>query len=166
MNVVGLIVPESSPWVDDTALFTRLLERREDGERRTDQLTFTNWFVSRGGSDRTLAADGDALGVERELDPEAYEVTFLVVYDPREDVLYKVEAPYAVTSDPETRERLERHLLAEVAAERGPPAAVHKADTLARISREEKQSLRRTFERSMDTEKRRTYDDVRWNAER
>ncbi|WP_121820503.1 DNA double-strand break repair nuclease NurA [Halostella salina] len=154
-----------APWVDDTALFVRLLERREDGERRTDQLTFTNWFVSRGGSDRTLAADGDALGIDRELDPSAYEVTFFVVYDPREDVLYKVEAPYAVTSDPDVRDRLERHLLAEIAAERGPPAAVHKADSLARISREEKRSLRRTFERSMDTEEQRTYDDVRWDAE-
>jgi thioesterase domain-containing protein len=128
-------------------------------------LTFTNWFVSRGGSDRTLAADGDALGIDRELDARAYEVTFFVVYDPREDVLYKVEAPYAFTEHEETRDRLERQILAEVAAERGPPAAVHKADALARISREGKQSLRRTFERSLDSERQRTYDDLRWNEE-
>ena len=160
-----------APWVDDTAFFTRLLEREPDGAasngdgRRTDQLTFTNWFVSRGGSDRTLAADGDALGIDREMDPEAYEVTFFVVYDPREDVLYKVEAPYAFAGDDETRERLERRILAEVAAERGPPAAVHKADALARISREEKRSLRRTFENRLDSEELRTYDDVRWRDE-
>jgi len=169
----------AAPWVDDTAFFTRLLERRDDrdgtrggasngsrgDDRRTDQLTFTNWFVSRGGSDRTLAADGDALGIDRELDPRTYEVTFFVVYDPREDVLYKVEAPYAFTEREETRDRLERQILAEVAAERGPPAAVHKADALARISREGKQSLRRTFEQSLDSERQRTYDDLRWNEE-
>ncbi|WP_135535644.1 DNA double-strand break repair nuclease NurA [Halostella pelagica] len=173
----------AAPWVDDTAFFTRLLERRDEpggtrdasnresldeapgSNRRTDQLTFTNWFVSRGGSDRTLAADGDALGIERELDPEAYEVTFFVVYDPREDVLYKIEAPYEFTRDAETRGRLERQILAEVAAERGPPAAVHKADALARISREGKQSLRRAFERSLGSEELRRYDDLRWNEE-
>jgi len=99
------------------------------------------------------------------MDPEAYEVTFFVVYDPREDVLYKVEAPYAFAGDDETRERLERQILAEVAAERGPPAAVHKADALARISREEKRSLRRTFEDRLDSEELRTYDDVRWQDE-
>ncbi len=61
-----------SPWPDDAALFTRLLERRADGatggrDRPDDEITFTTWFHSRGGADATVAADGDALGIDREL---------------------------------------------------------------------------------------------------
>ncbi len=154
------------PWVDDAALFRQVLERREEvgGEvqLRTDQLTFTNWFRSRGGTDRVMAPGGEDLGVGRELDPEAYEVTFCVLYDPREDVVFRLEAPYAFTRDEATREALVRQALTEVAAERGPPLAVRKADDLARISRDEKEALRTTLEREFDSDRHRTYDDVRW----
>ncbi|MFW6321800.1 MAG: DNA double-strand break repair nuclease NurA [Halohasta sp.] len=175
-----------APWPDDTAFFTRLLERYHlssdsdgdgngngvDGEgrsgrgaRRTDDLTFTSWFVSRGGPDATMAAAGDALGVDRRLDPECYEVTFCIIYDPRHDLCYKLEAPYAVTRDPEMREALVTQVLSEVAAERGPPRAVAKADELARISAAEKSSLRRKFETQFDSESLRTYDSIRWAGE-
>ncbi len=150
------------PWPDDTALFTRLLEPESEGERDTTRLTFTSWFVSRGGSDEPLSAEGNALGVERKLNSSAYEVTFFMIYDPREDLLYRVEAPIAFTSDLETRRALTTQLLSEVAAERGPPAAVAKADELARISREEKKSLRHKFEEQFDSESLRTYDEMRW----
>jgi len=56
--------------------------RQPTPDRVDDELTFTTWFRSRGGADATMAADGDALGIERELDPELYEPTFMVVYDP------------------------------------------------------------------------------------
>ncbi len=158
-----------APWVDDTALFTRLLERFDeadgDKQRVTDELTFTSWFVSRGGSDRTLASDGDALGIERELDPELYEVTFFVVYEPRTDVLYRVEAPYAFTRDSAVRERLTKRILHDVAVARGPPPSVAKADELARISVHEKTALRRKLEERFDSDSVRTYNDVRWGPE-
>ena len=159
-----------APWVSDTALFRQVLAPRTDpesawDERDTSQLTFTNWFVSRGGADRVMGADADELDVGRSLDPATYEVTFFVIYDPRDDVLYKVEAPYGVTRDEEVRDALTRQVLAEVAAERGPPLAVHKADELARIGRNEKESLRRTLEGEFRSERDRTYDDVRWPME-
>jgi len=167
------------PWPDDTALFTRLLERREgDGrggngggarggrpDRVDDELTFTTWFHSRGGADATMAADGDALGIERRLDPELYEPTFMVVYDPRTDVTYKLEAPYAFARDEDVRERLTRQVLADVATTRGPPEAVGKADELARISATEKAALRRKFEERFDSDQQATYDDRRWGKE-
>ncbi|WP_435098672.1 DNA double-strand break repair nuclease NurA [Halorubrum sp. N11] len=170
-----------SPWPDDTALFTRLLERREDDgsaggdsvgnassgrpDRVDDELTFTTWFHSRGGVDATMAADGDALGIERALDPELYEPTFMVVYDPRTDVTYKLEAPYAFARDPSIRDRLTRQVLADVATTRGPPEAVAKADELARISASEKAALRRKFEERFDSDQQATYDDRRWGKE-
>jgi hypothetical protein len=148
-----------APWADDTGLFTRLLAA-DDGDDR--QLTFTNWFRSRGGSDRTLAADGDALGVERRRDPDDYEVTFAVVYDPREDLLYRIEAPAGLVGDPDARDRLTRAILRDVATSRGPPPAVERADSLARIGVDQKAAIRRTFEERLDSAQVRTYDDTRW----
>ncbi|QCC47334.1 DNA double-strand break repair nuclease NurA [Halobellus limi] len=163
------------PWADDAAFFARLLERREqrggvaDGEptqgvegRKTDELTFTNWFVSRGGVDATVAADGDAYGIERELDPTLYEKCFFVVYEPRTDVCYRVETPYAFARDAEVRESITRQILGDVAANRGPPEAVAKADELAKISAREKSSLRQKFAETLDTDEIKRYDDVRW----
>ncbi|ELY59662.1 NurA domain-containing protein [Natronococcus amylolyticus DSM 10524] len=160
----------SAPWTNDAAMFTRLLERGEyvddvDGERwerDTSALTYTNWFRSRAGVDRPLSVDGDALGIDRELPPEAYEVTFFVVYDPRDDLLYRIEAPYAVTRDRETRERLAIQLLQDVAVAHGPPTIVGKADELARISAPEKRSLRETLESRFETSQDRSYDEHRW----
>jgi hypothetical protein len=157
----------SAPWVNDAAFFAQVLERRErvDGEteRLTDQLTFTNWFVSRGGADGTMAAAGDAFGIDRDLPPEEYEVTFFALYDPRDDVVYRVEAPRAFTRDDELREQLTRHVLSEVAAQRGPPEAVAKADELARIGREETRALQDALAETFDTERDTDYNDRRWD---
>lgn len=159
-----------TPWADDSALFTRLLEQRDDdGEgpasRDESDLTFTSWFRSRGSSDEPMSVDGDAMGIERRLDPECYEVTFCYLYDPRTDVTYKIEAPYAVTRDPETREALTTQLLSEVATERGPPEAIGKADELAKIGAGEKTAIRRKFEETFDSDARMTYDRLRWDVE-
>ncbi|WP_436933927.1 DNA double-strand break repair nuclease NurA [Halovenus marina] len=152
-----------APWVDDDAFFRHVLERHDDdGERLTDALTFTRWFRSRVGTHDVLNGDRLDLDHERSLPDEAYEVTFFVIYDPRDDLIYRVEAPYAVTRDEQTREQLLTQTLSEVASERGPPRAVAKADELARIGREEKQTLRRRIEREFDTDQRETYNDKRW----
>jgi hypothetical protein len=157
---------QNAPWVDDTAFFSQVLTRRDGaGEVRTDHLTFTNWFRSRCGTDRELSVHGDALDLERSLDPEAYEVTFFAVYDPREDLLYRVEAPYAFTQDADLRERLTRQVVADVATERGPPLAVGKADELARIGRAEKAALVEELEETFETNRQREYNDKRWGAE-
>ncbi|WP_312909509.1 DNA double-strand break repair nuclease NurA [Natronosalvus caseinilyticus] len=162
-----------APWGDDGTFFTRILERGEyvsdvDGERwerDTETLTYTGWFRSRGGVDRPLSPEGNALGVDRKLDLEAYEVTFFVIYDPRDDLVYRVEAPYGVVRDEDHRERLTRQLLQDVAVAGGPPQTIEKADELARISASEKRSLREALEAQFETVERRTYDDKRWGEE-
>lgn len=154
---------ERAPWVDDAAFFAQVLERTDaDGEPLTDHLTFTNWFVSRCGVDEPLSADGDALGIDRERDPADYEVTFFCVYDPREELLYRVEAPAVFTREEGTREAITMQMLRDVAHERGPPMAVAKADELARIDREEKSALGRAIEEQFGAERDRSYDDERW----
>ena len=161
------------PWSDDAQFFTRVLEQGElvddvEGrrwERETGELTATGWFRSRGGVDRVLSIHGDALGVDRELDPAAYEVTFFALYDPRTDLLYRVEAPWAIVADEDRRERLTRWALRSVAASRGAPEIIGKADELARISAPEKAALRETLEERFETTRDRSYDDRRWGEE-
>ncbi len=155
-----------APWVNDDAFFRRVLERRDDdGDLETDALTFTNWFRSRLGTD-SLVADPDALdlGHDRALESGAYDVTFFVVYDPRDDLVYRVEAPYAVTRDESMRQQLTDQILAEVASERGPPRAVGKADSLASIDRQGKEALRERIEREFDTRQQTTYNEKRWGV--
>ncbi|PSQ48513.1 nuclease [Halobacteriales archaeon SW_7_65_23] len=154
-----------APWVNDEAFFRRVLERPDEyGDPRTDALTFTGWFRSRVGTDGMLADDTISLDRDTQLDNSDYEVTFCVVYDPRDDLVYRIEAPYAFTRDPAVRSQLTTQLLSEIAAERGPPLAVGKADELARIDREGKRTLRRRIEREFDTRQQESYNDKRWGA--
>ncbi len=162
-----------TPWADDAALFTRVLEVGEyvddvDGdrwERDRSALTYSGWFRSRGGVDYPLSKGGDALGVDRRLEADAYEVTFFVVYDPRSDLLYRVETPYAFARTPGIREAIAHQVLRDVAISSGPPTVVEKADELARIGNAEKASIRERFEDAFETSRDRTYDDHRWGLE-
>jgi len=156
----------NAPFANDAAFFSRVLARRDDdGDLVTGGLTVSNWFRSRAGTDRILSADGDALGVDRALDPEAYEVTFFALYDPREDLLYRVEAPYAFTKDSDTRAKIQRQILQDVAGESGPPLAVAKADELAHIDIQAKTQLRQRIEDEFDTDRQREYNDKRWGVD-
>ncbi|MDF9748409.1 DNA double-strand break repair nuclease NurA [Natrinema salsiterrestre] len=158
------------PWADDAAFFTHVLEvgeRVDDvvGERweRDDSaLTYTNWFRSRGGTDQPLSTDGNALGIEKKLPDEDYEVTFFVVYDPRRDLIYRVEAPYVFTKEQDRRDRLTLQLLQDVAVAGGPPQIVKKADELAKIGRGEKDSLKESLEKQFNAPEDKTEDDYRW----
>ena len=155
----------SAPWVNDAAFFSQVLEPgaygREGFERDTGLLTFTDWFVSRGGTDGALSAPSVPYDIRRERDPADYEVTFFMLYDPRTDTVYRVESPAVFTRDPDLRERLTRHVLKSVAAERGPPLAVAKADQLAKISQRETLALREALERAFDSELDTNYGDDR-----
>ena len=151
-----------APWANDASFFAQALGAAGDGPGGGTDLLATNWFVSRGGTDRVFAADSGELGLDRARPPADYEVTFCVVYDPRTDLVYKAEAPLAFTRDRETRERLTRYLLGAVATTRGPPEAVQKADSLARISAAERESLIETLERTFQSARARTYDEERW----
>ncbi|WP_458209563.1 DNA double-strand break repair nuclease NurA [Haladaptatus sp. NG-SE-30] len=159
----------TAPWAHDAALFSQILERGEfvDGEfeRRTDELSFTNWFVSRMGPDAVFAPDDDTLEIDRELTPESYEVSFFVVYDPRDDIAYKIETPRAFAEDDDLRERIERQVLKEIAVNRGPPLAIQKADSLARIGTNERRSLIEKLEATFESKEDRTYDDKRWGID-
>ncbi|WP_435155062.1 DNA double-strand break repair nuclease NurA [Haladaptatus sp. DFWS20] len=156
----------NAPWAHDAAFFSQVLERGEykgtEYERLTDDLTLTNWFVSRAGSDSFFGSEEADRYVDREFAPEQYEVTFCVVYDPRRDLLYKIEAPRIFTEDESCRRRIERQILKEIAIAKGPPKVISKADSLAKISQHSTHSLIRSFERSFDSELDSNYNAIRW----
>ncbi|MFB6137189.1 MAG: DNA double-strand break repair nuclease NurA [Halobacteriaceae archaeon] len=153
--------PPPTPWADDLAFFTRVLEPGDDAR----VLTWTNWFVSTLGGDGAFAAERAPPGVDRALEPADYRVAFFVVHDPRVDLSFRVELPYAQARDPAVRERVRKRVLRGVAAEAGPPAAIRKADALARIDRGEKASLLERLERALDTTRTAGYDELRWGLE-
>lgn len=156
----------NTPWTHDAAFFSQVLERGkyENGEyeRLTDDLTLTNWFVSRAGSDAFFGSTEASGHIDRQFSPEQYELTFCVVYDPRRRLLFKIEAPRIFTDDEECRRRIERQLLKEIAITNGPPTVIAKADSLAQIGYDSTASLIRSFEESFDTELDKSYDTVRW----
>ncbi|GAA0310913.1 DNA double-strand break repair nuclease NurA [Halarchaeum salinum] len=155
-----------APWLDDAELFGQLLERRDErGERLTDDLAYTNWFLSRVGYDREFSTLGGRLDLDLALAPEAYEVAFCVLYDPRTDTVYKAELPRAFAEDDKVRERVTDQLVRDVAAANGPPAAIGRADELARISVREKRHLVDAMAEAMETEPREGYDVDRWGTD-
>ncbi|MGB9964819.1 DNA double-strand break repair nuclease NurA [Halobacterium hubeiense] len=154
-----------TPWSSDAAFFGQVLERREfDGDKHrriTDELAWTGWFTSTLGADGVFA-DSSELGVERDLPAEEYEVAFFVVYDPRTDLVHKVELPRAFADSEDCRDAVERYVTSQVSAEAGPPKPVGKADELARIGATEKEELVRKLEQSFDSRRDENYDDQRW----
>ena len=154
----------AAPWFTDAGLFRRVLAPPESRSAPTRWLGYTNWFRSRAGTDGTLF-ELPTLGLSFPRGPDAYEVTFMVIYDPRDDVIYRAEAPAAVTATPDRRERLRTFLLREIAANRGPPTAVRKADQLAKIDRSQKATIRRVLEHTWSTDVDTTYNDLRWGTE-
>jgi len=154
-----------APWLDDAEFFGQLLERRDGDRRVTDDLAYTNWFRSRVGYDREFSTLGGRLDLDLSLDPEAYEVAFCVLYDPRTDTVYKAELPRAFADDDGVRERVTDQLVRDVAAASGPPEAIGRADELARISVREKSHLVEAMADAMGTEPRAGYDAVRWGLD-
>jgi hypothetical protein len=156
-----------SPWASDAAFFGQVLEQRErrggEFDRVTDELSWTSWFRSRLGADGVFAGPDEELGVERARPAADYAVTFAMLYDPRTDLVYKIELPAAFAEDEDVRAAVERYVLREVAGEGGPPLAVAKADELARIGAEQKVELVRRLERAFDTDEDRNYDSERWD---
>jgi hypothetical protein len=149
-----------TPWAGDRAFFTHVLERRANGERVTDNLSWTGWFVSRLGADGTFAdvVPREGSGVA----PEEYEVAFVIVYDPRTDIAYRLELPMVFAKEATVRDEVLRQVLRGVAARRGPPDAIARADTLARISREETEALVSAMEEAFGSPEAGEYDELRW----
>ncbi len=150
----------SIPWRSDYGLFVNLLTSLEHPE--SDSLVWTNWFETDLGTGEKIERALTELTIDTEVKRGAFTLCFMVVYDPREHVCYRIEAPKGVVGEPETRQRVTTHFLGEIAANAGPPRTLEKADALARISRTERRNLIKQLAANLETTPIRQYDDVRW----
>jgi hypothetical protein len=67
---------------------------------------------------------------------------------PKTGDLLRIEAPYLMVEDEDMREQVRLKALKEIAQRRGVPRAIHRADRLARISRENRDTIRDMIERT------------------
>jgi hypothetical protein len=127
-------------------------------------LSYTSWFVSEGRTinghhHELLAPLADRLGYG---EPADYRRAFCYARLPKTGDLLRIEAPYLMVQDEEMREHVRLKALKEIARRQGVPRAIHRADRLARISRENREKIENMIERTEAS-----YDhnwDGRWNG--
>jgi hypothetical protein len=148
----------SVPWTRDHQFISEVL-RFDDLE----YLTYTSWFVQQ--SREIQGQEIDALepisGQGRHGGTEAYRRAFCYVRLPKTGDLLRIETPYLMVEEDEMREQVRLKALKEIARRRGVPAAIDRADRLARISRENRGTIR-----DMITRTEYSYDhnwDGRWS---
>ncbi len=147
------------PWPTDSSLFQQLLA--DISEERTE-LRWTNWFAFEDHVATGLGFAIEEYGLEAEAPADAYDLAMMVVYDPRENLVFRIESPRVLIEDTDTREAITDHLLTGIAREDGPPPTLRKADELARIGRGERRQLKQAFERVLTSTEVMQYDELRW----
>ena len=135
------------PWTRDHQFIAEVL-RSED----LDQFTYTSWFVSTGlgidaGTDDAELLDPFADSLEHGT-PDQYRRAFFFVRLPRSEFLLRVEAPLLFVIEEETRREIRYKALSEIAKRRDVPYAVTRADRIARITTENRESMRRLLDSS------------------
>jgi hypothetical protein len=129
-------------WSKDKHFLTDLLQ--------TDSLgtyVYTNWFKQTKRYSATQNDDGEQYvepfaGSPHCTEPEeAYHRAYFYLKNPRTDTITRVEAPRALVEDKRSREMIQRRSLAEIAKTGESAEAILRADTEARISRQNQQQL-------------------------
>jgi hypothetical protein len=145
-------------WVRDHQFIADVL--RNDS---LDEFTYTSWFVSTelgaGRLDTELLepfADTLQFG-----GPENYRRAFFYVRLPKREFVLRVEAPLLFVREEDTRHEIRDKALKEIAKRRDVPYAVKRADRTARISPENRKSLRRVLTSARPTMNYNT--DGRWS---
>lgn len=149
------------PWPTDASLFQQLLAGISDDRTA---LRWTSWFAIEGGAATGLGRAIEEYDLDAEHAGPTYDLAAMVVLDPREHLVFRVEAPAVLVEGRGVREAITRHVLAGIAREGGPPPTLRKADELARISRGDRRQLKRELERTLATTEVPRYDDLRWGG--
>lgn len=123
------------PWMRDHQFIGEVLR---DGS--LEHISYTSWFVQKEASGSEL------LGMfENELEhgsAEDYRMAFFYVRLPKEGHVMRIEAPYLMVEDEERRRQVQYKTLKEIAQKKDVPRAVARADKIASISRENRQTIR------------------------
>ncbi len=153
------------PWSTDGQMFKALLDADDIPGRAipdSDRLAYTNWFIRPGILYDDIFKNGNLsdIPVRHQFSPEDYTLAFFAVctYIEGRPVIFKAEAPYGLIRDDRIREAITQKVLLELSL--GPvPEAISHADTLAKISVAEKNTIRSMFRGlAVDT----GYNEIRW----
>jgi hypothetical protein len=129
------------PWQQDAQLFAQVLQ--DTNEDYLKYLPHTDWFVSRGRE-----VDGNHFEllspIADELlhgDPEVYRRGFFYCRLPRTGDILRIEAPLLMIQSPDMRRVVKLKTLKEIALRRGIPQPIQRADRLARITRDNRDTI-------------------------
>jgi hypothetical protein len=140
--------PDNVPWSYDHQFVGEVLRNES-----LDHLSYTSWFVQEG-----LAIDGQEMELLAPLadelqhgDPADYRRAFFYVRLPRTGDVLRIETPQLLIDSPGQRETVRLKVLKEIAATRDVPAAVGRADRIARVTRDNRDTIRDLLTRSEPT---------------
>jgi hypothetical protein len=127
------------PWLRDHQFIGEVLR-----DPSLDHLTYTSWFVQteielRGESFDLLAAVGGELSHG---DLADYRRAFCYVRTPRTGNVFRIETPALFVTDEESRSQVRLKALKEIARKSDVPGAVARADRIARISPDNRETIR------------------------
>ena len=157
------------PWPTDALFFKQLLSSNNSSDNNSEPekntLTYTNWFISKNSLNRKFIDRIKYQDLTPPLEKEnldLYNLTFFMIYDPRLDIVFRVETPYAFSISPILREKIETFILREIAIHKGPPRSIVKADHFARLSKADRFLLKRHLANSFGSRIDVNYNSYRW----
>lgn len=127
------------PWTRDHQFIGEVLR-----DSSLDHLTYTSWFVQEELPLRNQAFDL-LNSIEPRLshgDASDYRRAFFYVRLPKTGDVLRVEAPYLMVSDKDQRRAVQYKTLKEIAKKQDVPGAVGRADRIARITSENRETIR------------------------
>lgn len=135
--------PHSVPWIQDHQWVAQVLQSGS-----LDDLTYTSWFVSKGQKIEGQPCDllDPVAGSLGQGAPADYRRAFFYVRLPRTGDVLRVETPLLMVRGEARRHQVQLKALKEIARRRGVPQAVHRADRLARIGRDNRSAIRAMIE--------------------
>ena len=151
------------PWMLDAQFFKNALSLEKAGIKRKDAkkyITYTNWFMQPNQFyEKALSATYPLFdGVRHDFPAEDYSLTFFMIFVPKMDTIFKVEAPYGLVKNDEMRWQITRKVLYDISLN-GIPKTLSKADSVAKIQLSERKQIISKFRNSrVDT----SYNDIRW----
>ncbi len=127
------------PWLRDNQFMGEVLR-----DFSLDHLTYTSWFVQtnvelRGESFDLLEAVGPRLNHGR---PHDYRRAFCYVRTPKTGNVFRIETPALFLTDEGQRDQIRLKALKEIARQGDVPRAVARADRIARISPDNRKTIR------------------------
>lgn len=131
------------PWLRDHQFIGEVL--RDDS---LNHITYTSWFVQkrvelRGESFELLESIADEL---THGPPEHYRRAFAYVRTPKTGNIFRIEVPLLFLTDETRREEVLLKALKEIAQQGDVPKAIGRADRIARISPDNRETIRNSLQ--------------------